>query len=61
MISNLLVSYSIGGINFTLHVDTSPDSNLPYVLSELFARIIKDSDVNSELLIEDLKNMIEYD
>lgn len=61
MISNFFVNYSIGGINFTLYVDTSPDSNLPYVLSELFARIIKDSDVNSELLIEDLKNMIEYD
>ena len=62
MIRNLSVSYTLDGLDVTLSVDISDlDCNLPYVLSELFMRVMKDSRVNQELLIDNLKNMSEYD
>ena len=61
MMQNLMVSYTVGSVDVSLKVDTSPDSNLPFSLSELFARIIKESMAKPEMVIEDLKTMIEDD
>lgn len=60
MITNLTISYSVGYINVVLSTDTDGE-NLPYNLADIFAKVIKESMANPEMVIEDLKTMIEYD
>lgn len=53
MIDNLKVTYRIEGINISL----SPSDvyeNIPYDLAIIFSRLIKDSDANSDIVIEQL-------
>ena len=52
MIDNITVRYEKEGVNVTLSVDY--DDGLPYNLAELFRRIIEDTDVNPEILFEQL-------
>lgn len=52
MIDQITVHYEKGGVNVTLRVDY--DDSLPYNLAELFRRIIEDTDVNPEILFEQL-------
>ena len=62
MIENLKISYvDNDGINISLTpklYDYSLENyteNLPYDLANIFSRIIKDSDVNSDIIIEELQ------
>ena len=51
MIDNLNVTYRTEDINISL----SPSDvyeNIPYDLATIFSRIIKDSDANSDIVIE---------
>ena len=51
MIDNLKVTYQTEAINISL----SPSDvyeNIPYDLATIFSRIIKDSDANSDIIIE---------
>lgn len=53
MIDNLKVTYQTEDINISL----SPSDvyeNIPYDLATIFSRIIKDSDANSDIVIEQL-------
>lgn len=53
MIDNLKVTYQVEDINVTL----SPSDiceNIPYDLATIFSRLIKDSDANSDIIIEQL-------
>lgn len=53
MIDNLKVTYRTEAINISL----SPSDvyeNIPYDLATIFSRIIKDSDANSDIVIEQL-------
>lgn len=59
-IENLKVSYKMDGINVELSVDIDMDSNLPYDLASLFAKIMNDSHVNTDMVIENLINEFEY-
>lgn len=52
MIDNITIRYEKAGVNVTLSVDC--DDSLPYNLAELFRRIIEDTDVNPEILFEQL-------
>ena len=54
MIRNLTISYSVGNINVKLHSATVDDDN-PYLLADIFARLVKDSNADEEELIEQLK------
>ena len=55
MIKDLTVSYIK---NLDLQVTLAPvaevEENLPYELAELFAQIVEDSQVNRELVLEEL-------
>ena len=62
MIENLKISYvDNDGINISLTpklYDYSLENytvNLPYDLANIFSRIIKDSDANSDIVIEELQ------
>lgn len=62
MIENLKISYvDNDGINISLALklyDYSLENyteNLPYDLANIFSRIIKDSDANSDIVIEELQ------
>ena len=60
MIDNLKISYDYDRcISVTLSTDTCYDeNNLPYDLAALFARVIKDSNANENMVIENLSDMI---
>ena len=54
MIRNLTISYSVGDVNVKLHSEAVDDDN-PYLLADIFARLVKDSNADEEGLIEQLK------
>lgn len=59
MIDNLRISYTFGShVSVTLSADTDYENNLPFILAELFARVIKDSNANEDMVIENLTEMI---
>ena len=62
MIENLKISYvDSDGINVSLtpklygYALENYTANLPYDLANIFSRIIKDSDVNSDIVIEEIQ------
>ncbi len=60
MIDNLTINFECNGITHTLSVPTR-DENLPYNLATAFTEIIKQSDVNSEMVISNLTNKFPYE
>lgn len=58
---NLKISYKMGSMNVELSVETDFDhSNLPYDLADLFARVMEDSSVNTDMVLEHLSEKFEY-
>ena len=55
MIDNLTINFESNGITHTLSVPTM-DENLPYNLATAFTEVIKQSDANSEMVIDNLKD-----
>ena len=56
MIDNLKISYELDrDISVTLSTETGYDDNLPHNLASLFAKVVKDSYANADMVIEDLK------
>lgn len=55
MIDNLTINFEREDIAHTLSVPTR-DENLPYNLATAFAEIIKQSDANADIVINDLKD-----
>lgn len=56
MIDNLKISYELGrDTSVTLSKNTCYDDNLPHNLAAVFAKVIKDSRVNADMVIENLK------
>ena len=60
MIDNLTINFECNGITHTLSVPTR-DENLPYNLATAFTEIIKQSDANSEMVIDNLKDEFAYE
>lgn len=54
MIDNLIISFESEGITHALNVPTT-DINLPYNLATTFTELIKHSDANAEMIIEQLE------
>lgn len=54
MIDNLIISFESEGITHALNVPTK-DINLPYNLAATFTELIKHSDANAEMIIEQLE------
>ena len=55
MIRNLTISYYVDNVNVKLNTETD-DDNTPYNLADIFARVVKDSNANEEILLEQLKD-----
>lgn len=59
MIDNLTISFEREDIVHTLNVPTR-DENLPYNLATAFAEIIKQSDANDEMVLDNLGEEFSY-
>ena len=55
MIRNLTISYYVDNVKVKLYTETE-DENLPYNIADIFARVVKDSNANEEILLEQLKD-----
>ena len=56
MIDKLNISYELDrDISVTLSTETGYDDNLPHNLAAVFAKVIKDSCANVDMVIENLK------
>ena len=60
MIDNLTITFETNGITHTLSVPTR-DENLPYNLATAFTEIIKQSDANSEMVIDNLMSELPHE
>ena len=62
MIDNLKISYELDrDISVTLSTETGYDDNLPHNLAAVFAKVIKDSRANADMVIKSLKSELEYE
>lgn len=55
----LNINYQLGNINIKLSTDVS-DDNAPYNLADLFIKIIEDTNVNEDMVIEGLIDHFGY-
>ena len=62
MIDNLKISYELDrDISVILSTETGYDDNLPHNLAALFAKVIRDSRANADMVINSLKSELEYE
>ena len=62
MIDNFTISYELDrDISVILQTETGYDDNLPHNLAAVFAKVIKDSRANKDMVIENLKNELDYE
>ena len=60
MIDNFTIIYELDrDISVTLSTETGYDDNLPHNLAAVFAKVVKDSRANADMVIENLK--MEFD
>ena len=58
MIQDLTISYVCNGIETTMTIKDEHYDNMPYNLADIFAKVIRDSDANAQIVIERLKNTL---
>ena len=61
MISDLTICYVCNGIETTLTIKDEHYDNIPYKLADMFAKVIRESDANPQIVIDILKNAFEYE
>lgn len=61
MIEDLTISYVSNGIETTLTIKDEYYDNMPYNLADIFAKVIRESDANVQIVIERLKNTFGYE
>ena len=61
MIQDLTFSYVCNGIETTLTIKDDHYDNMPYNLADIFEKVIRDTNVNPQTVIENLKSAFEYD
>ena len=59
MIDKITTQYEVDNIDVELTIRTDMAENLPYNLASLFARIIRDTEVNPDMVMEQLSNDLE--
>ena len=59
MISDLSINYECAGLQYFIKVP-SEDNNLPYNLAEAFEEVIKKSNANADMVIEQLIQNFDY-
>ena len=60
MIQDFVISYVCNGVKTTLSIEDDHYDNMPYKLADMFAKLIRESDANPQIVIENLKNAFEY-
>ena len=62
MIDKLTISYELDrDISVILSTETGYDDNLPHNLAAVFAKVIRDSRANKDMVIENLKSELDYE
>lgn len=62
MIDKLKISYELDSdISVTLSTETGYDDNIPQNLAAVFAKVVKDSNANADMVIESLKMELDYE
>ena len=61
MIQDFVISYISNGVKTTLTIEDEHYDNLPFKLADMFAKVIRESDANPQIVIENLKSVFEYD
>ena len=61
MIKDLTISYVINGIQTTLIIKDDCSDNMPYNIANMFEKVIRDTNANPQIVIENLKNAFEYE
>ena len=61
MIRDLTISYFCNGIETTLTIKDDCYDNMPYNLADMFEKVIRESNANPQIVIEELKNKFEHE
>ena len=61
MFSDLTISYISNSIKTTLSIEDDHYDNMPYNVADMFAKVIRESDANPQIVIDNLKNAFEYE
>ena len=61
MIKDLTISYVCNGVKTTLTIEDDHYDNMPYNLADMFAKVVRESDANPQIVIENLKSAFEYE
>lgn len=62
MIDKLKISYELDSdISVILSTETGCDDNIPHNMAAVFAKVIKDSRANADMVIENLKMELDYE
>ena len=61
MIEDLTITYVCNGIETTLTIRDEHYDNMPYNLADIFEKVIRESDANPQIVIENLKGVFEND
>ena len=62
MIKDLTISYVCNGVKTTLTIEDDHYDNMPYNLADIFEKVIRESDANPQMVIENLKvAFVEYE
>lgn len=56
MTNNLTISYVINGIETTLTIKDDYSDNIPYNIANMFEKVIRDTNANPKIVIENLEN-----
>ena len=56
MIQEISIKIKSGGLTHTIQLDTDIDSNLPYDLADAFIEVIHMTNVNPDMVVEQLIN-----
>lgn len=56
MIDNIKISYHRDGVVTTIEMVDDYTDNLPYVLADMFKRVIDDTNANPDIVIKELKD-----
>lgn len=56
MIDEISIKIKNGGLTHTIQLDTGIDSNLPYDLAEAFTGVIRLTNANPDMVVEQLIN-----
>lgn len=62
MIDRININYIVDGIEVNLSIPQEEVvENLPYNLANMFSRLVKDTNANPKLVIEDMKQWLEVE